>query len=160
MRWPLLAVSLLLALPLVAQPAAGKAEGSMTVDGVKTPLVYAYAVDRQPNELTHAKSDTKIILTDKPLPDGTDLTKVDYWFPDGIAGVVVCIDHDQGVSHVVVQHAKGTIDAGYFTGVPQYAFKRKRSERGTISGIVSTPRPVASVSATYQYDVSFEAPVQ
>ena len=160
MRWPLLAVSMLLALPLSAADPAGSAVGSLTVDGVKTPLVYAYAIDRQTNELTHSKSDTKIILTDKPLPDGTDLAKVDYWFPDGLAGVVVCVDKEQHVSHVVIQHAKGTIDAGYFTGVPQYTFKRKRSERGTISGVVSTSRPVASVSATYEYEVTFDAPVQ
>src|SRR3954470_2494958 len=160
MRWPILAVSLLLVLPLVAQPAVGKADGSMTVDGVKTPLVYAYVIDRQPNELTHTKSDTKIILTDKPLPDGTDLAKVDYWFPEGLARVVVCLDKDQGVSHVVIQHAKGTIDTGYFTGVPQYTFKRRKSDRGSISGVVTTPKPVASMSATYEYEVAFEAPVK
>jgi hypothetical protein len=158
MRWLTLGVSLLLAMPFAAQ--AGKAVGSLTVDGVKTDLAYAYAIDRQPNELTHAKSDTKIILTDKPLPNGTDLGKVDYWFPDGVMGVVICVDKDQQVSHVVVQHAKGTIDTGYFTGVPQYTFKRKRSDRGMISGVVATPKPVASVSATYQYDVTFDAPVQ
>ena len=160
MRWHVLVVSLLLALPLAAAEPAGKAEGSLTVDGVKTPLVYAYVIDRQPNELTHTKSDTKIILTDKPLPDGTDLAKVDYWFPEGLAGVVVCIDRDQQVSHVVIQHAKGTIDTGYFTGVPQYTFKRRRSDRGSMSGVVTTPKPVASMSATYEYDVASDAPVK
>jgi hypothetical protein len=160
MRWAHAAASLVIALPLAAADPAGKAEGMLTVNGVKTPLVYAYVIDRQTNELTHTKSDTKIILTDKPLPDGTDLSKVDYWFPDGLLGVVVCIDKEQLVSHVVVQHSGGTIDAGYFTNVPQYAFKRKRSDRGVMSGTVSTPHPVASLSATYEYEVHFEAPVQ
>jgi hypothetical protein len=159
MRRLLLVAAVSVALPLAAQQ-PGTAQGSLTVDGTKTDLLYAYAVDHQPNELTHAKSDTKIILTDKPLPDGTDLQKVDYWFPDGILGVVVCIDRARQVSHVVVQHARGTIDAGYFTEMPSYAFKPKRSDRGTIAGSVSTPKPVAGVSATYQFDVAFLADVK
>src|SRR6185436_5650932 len=107
----------------------GRANGSVTIDGKPIVLQYAYAIDHQKNQLTNKANETKIVLTDKPLPDGTKLDEVDYMFPEGIYGIVVCLTPADAVSHVVVQHPTGTYDAGYFEGVQDYRFKRARGER-------------------------------
>jgi len=145
----------LLPLPLLAID-AGRAEGRLTVNGTPIDLVYAYAIGGQKNDISNRRDDVRIILTDKPLPDGTDLSKVDYVFPDGILGIVVCIDINKQVSHVIVQHAAGTYDAGYFEGMPDYRFRPHRSDGGMFAGNVSS-RSVATSTMTFSYDVDFNA---
>jgi len=138
----------------------GRAIGTVTIDGKPIVLQYAFAIDHQKNQLTNKTSDTKIILTDKPLPDGTKLEDIDYNFPDGIYGVVVCLTAPtDGISHVVVQHPGGTFDAGYFEGVPDYRFKRARGERGTISGTLSSKKVTTNTMAFY-FDAEFAAQMQ
>ena len=149
------AICLLLPLPLLAVD-PGRAEGRLTVNGAPINLAYAYAVDRQMNDLTKTKDDTRIILTDKPLPEGTDLNTVDYTFPDGILGVVVCVDKNRQVSHVVVQHPTGTFDAGYFEGVQDYRYRPHRSDNGMLAGNVSA-RNVTTATMTFSYDAEFNA---
>jgi hypothetical protein len=137
----------------------GRAAGSVTIDGKPIVLQYAYAIDHQKNQLTNKSNETKIILTDKPLPDGTKLDDVDYTFPDGVYGVVVCVTPTDSVSHVVVQHPTGTFDAGYFEGVQDYRFKRTRSERGTIEGTLSSKK-ITTNTMSFFYDAEFAAQVQ
>ena len=67
----------------------GRAIGSVTIDGKPIVLQYAYAIDHQKNKLSNKANETKVILTDKPLPDGTKLDDVEYTFPDGVFGIVV-----------------------------------------------------------------------
>src|ERR1044071_6710453 len=92
----LIAVSFLIVGSLVAAD-LGRAVGSVTIDGKPIVLQYAYAIDHQKNQLSNKNSDTKVILTDKPLPDGTKLDDVDYNFPDGIYGLVVCMTPQGGI---------------------------------------------------------------
>ncbi len=138
----------------------GRAVGSVTIDGKPIVLQYAYAVDHQKNQLTNKNSDTRIILTDKPLPNGTKLEDVDYNFPDGILGVVVCVSSPSDtVSHVIVQHPTGTYDGGYFEGVPDYKFKRVRGERGTISGTIQSKK-ITTNTMSFFFDAEFAANIQ
>lgn len=137
----------------------GRAVGSVTIDGKPIVLQYAYAIDHQKNQLSNKNNDTKVILTDKPLPDGTKLDEVDYNFPDGIYGVVVCMTPQDGVSHVVVQHPTGTFDAGYFEGVQDYRFKRVKGDRGTIGGTLSSKKVTTNTMAFF-FDAEFAANVQ
>jgi hypothetical protein len=137
----------------------GRAEGSLIIDGKPVLLQYAYAIDHQKNQLTNKNNETKIILTDRPLPNGTKLDDVDYNFPDGVFGVVVCLTPKDDVSHVVVQHAKGTYDAGYFEGVQDYRFKRLKGDKGTISGSVSSKR-ITTNTMTFSFDVELNAKVE
>jgi hypothetical protein len=137
----------------------GRAIGSVTIDGKPIVLQYAYAIDHQKNQLSNKTTDTKIILTDKPLPDGTKLDDVDYTFPDGVFGIVVCILPTDGVSHVVVQHPTGTFDAGYFEGVQDYRFKRVRGDRGTIGGTLSSKK-ITTNTMSFYFDAEFAAQVQ
>lgn len=137
----------------------GKAQGTVTVDGDHFDLAYAYAVNHQKNEVTNRRDDTRIVLTNKPLPDGAKLEDIDYSFPDGTLGLVVCVSHDDKVSHIVLQHAKGMYDGGYFEGDPNYGFKRTKAENGTISGSVSAHK-VKTNTMTFSFDVDFDANVK
>jgi hypothetical protein len=138
----------------------GRAIGSVTIDGKPIVLQYAYAIDHQKNQLSNKTTDTKIILTDKPLPDGTKLDDVDYTFPDGVFGIVVCLLPTDGVSHVVVQHPTGTYDAGYFEGVQDYRFKRIRGgDRGTVGGTLSSKK-ITTNTMSFYFDAEFAAQLQ
>ena len=137
----------------------GRATGSVTIDGKPIVLQYAYAIDHQKNQISNKNNDTKIVLTDKPLPDGTKLDDVDYNFPDGIYGIVVCVTPADAVSHVVVQHPTGTFDAGYFEGVQDYRYKRVRGDRGTINGTL-TSKKITTNTMSFFFDADFAANVQ
>ena len=140
----------LLVIVLVALPASaidlGRAEGNLTIDGTKIPLSYAYAVGRQ----------TRIILTDKPLPDGAKLTALDGDLPGDLNGVIICVDKLGRVEHVAVQHPKGTYDGGYFEGVQDYDFKQRKGDAGMLIGSVSSLR-VKTNTMTFSYDATFVA---
>ena len=137
----------------------GKAQGTVTVDGARVDLTYAYAINHQKNEITNRKDDTRVVLTDKPLPDGIDLGDIDNTFPDGTLGVIFCLTHEDKVSHILVQHAKGMYDAGYFDGDDHYTFKRLKTERGSIAGNVSS-RKVKTATMAFTFDAEFNAPVK
>ncbi|MBV9070426.1 MAG: hypothetical protein JO093_18070 [Acidobacteria bacterium] len=150
----------LLVVFLVALPAfavdLGRAEGSLIIDGAKIPLNYAYAVAKQKNELSGRNDMMRIILTEKPLPDGAKLTEMENNLPGDLNGVIICIDKLGRVGHVAVQHPKGTYDGGYFEGVPDYEFKQRRGESGTYSGTVSSLR-IKTNTMTFSYDATFVA---
>jgi len=158
MRGVVLAGLLCLAVPAFAVD-PGRASGTVTIDGKPMTIGYAYAVGRQQNEANHRKDDVRIVLTDKPLPDGTKLDEIDYAFPDGVFGMVVCVDHDQQTSHLVLQHETGMYDAGYFTDPRDFQYKGRRSG-DVLNGHVSSARPVKTNTMTFTYDVEFAANVK
>jgi hypothetical protein len=145
---------------LVVLPAAavdlGRAEGTLTIDSNKITLNYAYAVAKQKNQLTDRNEMTRIILTDKPLPDGVKLTDLDSSLPGDLNGVIVCVDKQGRVGHVAVQHPAGSYDGGYFEGVPDYEYKPRKGDSGTLSGFVSSLR-VKTNTMTFSYDANFLA---
>jgi len=150
----------LLVIFLVVFPASaldlGRAEGTLTIDGTKIPLNYAYAVARQKNQLNDRNEMTRIILTDRPLPDGAKLAAIEDNLPGDLNGVIICIDKLGRVGHVAVQHPKGTFDGGYFEGVADYDFKLRKSEPGTYNGTVSSVR-IKTNTMTFSYDATFAA---
>jgi hypothetical protein len=123
----------LLVVILAALPASavdlGRADGNLTIDGTKIPLSYAYAVAKQKNELTGRNELTRIILTDKPLPDGAKLSALDADLPGDLNGVIICVDKLGRVAHVAVQHPQGTYDGGYFEGVRTTTSSSARATR-------------------------------
>jgi len=150
-----LVIVFLLALPAVALE-LGRAEGSLTIDGTKIPLNYAYAINRQKNQLNDRNEMTRIILTDKALPDGAKLSDMDDSLPGDLNGVIIAVDKTGRVGHVAVQHPAGNYDGGYFEGVADYEFKPKKGDSGTFGGTVSSLR-VKTNTMTFSYDVSFLA---
>jgi len=145
----------LMALPAVALD-LGRAEGILTIDGTKITLNYAYAIARQKNELTSRNELTRIILTDKALPDGAKLADMDDNLPGDTNGVIIAVDKAGRVAHVAVQHPAGSYDGGYFEGIPDYEFKPKKGDSGTFGGTVSSLR-VKTNTMTFSYDATFLA---
>lgn len=137
----------------------GKAEGTLTVDNKKIGLGYAYAVGHQRNQLSRRKDDIRIILTDKALPDDVKLEELDYDFPEGYLGVVICVTHENRVAHIVVQHPGGTYDADYFENDQNYRFKAVKGENGTVSGNLSSNKMTTN-TMTFFFNVNFSAAVK
>ena len=158
MRGLVLAGLLSLAVPAFALD-PGRAAGTVTIDGKPITIGYAYALGHQQNEANHRKDDIRVVLTDKPLPDGTKLDEIDYAFPDGVFGMVFCVDHDQQTSHLVLQHETGMYDAGYFTEPREFQYKGRRSG-DVLNGRFSSARPVKTNTMTFSYDVEFAANVK
>jgi hypothetical protein len=150
----------LIAVFLVALPALavdpGRAEGMLVIDGVKFPLNYAYAVAKQKNQLTDRNEMTRIILTDKELPAEAKLGELDDSLPGDLNGIIICVDKQGRVGHVAVQHPHGNYDGGYFEGIPDYEYKPRKSESGTIGGFVTSLR-VKTNTMTFSYDANFLA---
>ena len=92
----------------------GRAEGTLVIDGTRFDMAYAYVVGHHKNQLTNRNDNTLIILTDKPLADDANLHDFEASLPDGVNGVMVCLDKDSHVTHVAVQHPTGMFDAGFF----------------------------------------------
>ena len=133
----------------------GHAEGRLIIDSTRIDLGYAYAIRHHKNQLTNKTDNTLIILTDKPLPDDANLHDFEASLPDGVNGVMVCIDRDSRVTHVAVQHPSGMFDAGFFEGIENYDYKPNKGEQG-LAGTVSS-RKVKTNTMTFSYDVSFAA---
>jgi len=152
-----LAVSLLSGAAYAVDP--GKAQGAVIVDGTRIDLTYAYAVNHQKNEVTNRRDDTRVILTNKPLPNEVKLDDIDYSFPDDTLGMVVCLTHEDKVSHILVQHLKGMYDAGYFESDPSYTFKPLKTDQGSVAGNVSS-RKVRTTTMSFSFDVDFNAAVK
>ena len=133
----------------------GRAEGTLVIDNNKIDLGYAYPVRKHKNQLTNRNDNTLIILTDKPLPDGANLHDFEASLPDGVNGVMVCLDRDSRITHVAVQHPTGMYDGGFFEGVENYDYKPKKVEQG-MSGTLSSRR-IKTNTMTFSYDVSFAA---
>lgn len=144
------------ALALAVEP--GQAAGTLTVGNEKIALNYSYAIDRQRNEFNNRRDDIRIIATDKPLPEGTDLANIESAFPDGVFGVVACIDNKRSVSHVLMQFSTGMFDAGYFGPGDEYAFSGK-IENGHLAGHLSSKTiPTSTTNVLFEVDVN--APIK
>jgi hypothetical protein len=133
----------------------GKAEGTLVIDASKFDLAYAYAIRHHKNQLTNRADNTLIILSDKPLPDDANLHDFEASLPDGVNGVMVCIDKDSRITHVAVQHPSGMFDAGFFEGIDNYDYRPRKVDQG-LSGTLSSRR-VKTNTMTFSYDVSFAA---
>lgn len=133
----------------------GKAEGTLIIDNAKFDLGYAYAIRHHKNQLTNRADNTLIILSDKPLPDDANLHDFEASLPDGVNGVMVCIDKDSRITHVAVQHPSGMFDAGFFEGIDNYDYRPRKADQG-LSGTLSSRR-VKTNTMTFSYDVSFAA---
>jgi hypothetical protein len=133
----------------------GRASGTLIIDGTKFDLGYAYAISRHKNQLTNRSDNTLVILTDKPLAEPANLHDFEATLPDGVNGVMFCLDRDKRITHVAVQHPSGMFDAGFFEGIESYEFKPRKSDQG-FNGTASSRR-VKTNTMTFSYDVTFSA---
>ena len=133
----------------------GQAEGTLTVGGQKITLAFAYAIGHQKNEFNNRKDDIRIIVTDKALPDSTDFANIENSFPEGVNGLVVCIDNKHAVSHVLTQFPSGMYDAGYFGPGDQYAFSGKVENRRVEA--LLTSKSITTSTTKFAFEVSVNA---
>lgn len=136
----------------------GQAAGTLTVGGEKIQLAYSYAIDRQKNEFTNRRDDIRTIATNQPLPNGTDLANIENAFPDGVYGVVVCINNKREVSHVLVQFSTGMYDAGYFGPGEDYTFSGK-PQNSHVQGRL-TSKTITTSTTKLSFDVEVNAPIK
>ncbi len=136
----------------------GRAEGTLVIDGTKFDLAYAYVIGHHKNQITNRSDNTLIILTDKPLADDANLHDFEASLPDGVNGVMICLDREKRVTHVAVQHPTGMFDGGFFEGIENYDFKPRKSDQG-LTGTVSSRR-IKTNTMTFSYDVTFSATVR
>lgn len=148
---------ILFALPAGAVDVS-RAEGALVTDGVQITLSHAYIQKNSHNDLTNRNDTTKIILTDKPLPEGTRLRDVDYNFPLDVLGLVVVVDRQMQPMHLVVQHPKGVYDGGWLDNERDVTV-RARQAGSTFDGKVSC-RHAEKASVKFSFDVSFAAVAQ
>lgn len=134
----------------------GRAEGTLVIDNTKFEMGYAYAIRHHKNQLTNRTDNTLIILSDKPLPDGANLHDFEATLPDGVNGVMVCLDRDSKITHVAIQHPTGMYDGGFFEGVENYEFRPRKSEEQAVAGTL-TSRRIKTNTMTFSYDVNFAA---
>ena|SRR5437016_3696058 len=134
------------------------APGALVIDGTKFELGYAYAIGHHKNQNTNRSDNTLIILTDKPLADDANLHDFEASLPDGVNGVMVCLDGDKRVTHVAVQHPTGMYDGGFFEGIENYDFKPRKSD-DALTGTL-TSRRIKTNTMMFSYDVSFAAAVR
>ncbi len=160
MRKPfwLLILVLFVAVPVLAALEPGQAQGTLTVGSDKIPLAYAYAIGHQKNEFSNRRDDIRVVITNKPLDASVDLANIDYSFPDGVYGVVVCLDRGRAPSHVAMQHAAGMYDAGYFGPGDDYTFKGI-ADGDHVEGTF-TSKTMATSTTKFSFDVAVNAKIK
>ena len=136
----------------------GQAQGTITVGVDKIPLAFAYAIGHQKNEFSNRKDDVRVVITNKPLDSTVDLANIDYSFPDGVYGVVVCLDRSHVPSHIAIQHQTGMYDAGYFGPGDDYVFTGV-VDRDHVEGTF-TSKTITTSTTKFNFDVAVNAAVK
>lgn len=157
MRTAILLVALLAALPAMAIE-QGQAEGTLTVNANTVNLAYSYAVGNQHNDATGRTDDIKLVLSDKPLPAGTEMAGIEYAFPAGILGVVVIFESNRQAVRVFIEHGGGTFESSDFkSGV--YKLRPRITRDGEIDGRIES-KPITAATMFLQFGANFRAAIK
>lgn len=146
------------AIPVFAALEPGQAQGTLIVGDDKIPLSYAYAIGHQKNEFSSRRDDVRVVITNKPLDPGVNLETIDYSFPEGVYGIVVCIDRGHVPSHIAVQHPTGMYDGGFFGPGEDYTFKGT-ADREHVEGTFSS-KTITTSTTKFTFDVAVNAPIR
>jgi len=143
-----------------ARAADGKAEGTITVNGRTTTLVYAYAW-AEPGFFDEKKEDVRVVLSDVPLP------------PKALEDVFERIHMaDAGKLHAfeITLDAEGKpistsfCDNGFKGPSPsglssEDVFTKKTFDGKTVEGSYKSAKPHEFFGSTYSFDVAFRADI-
>jgi hypothetical protein len=142
-----------------AKSSAGKASGTLKINGRGIPLNYSYAM-AQPNTFDAAKNDTAVLLMEKPLPEGAlsgigdlmDATRKQHgwaFFKINSLGkpIYEVIDHPA---------TKGQIQMSGFTHAN---FVPRRMGKDWVEGTFATSNPKEFMTYKYEIKVEFSAPL-
>jgi hypothetical protein len=148
---------------LPPEPAStGTASGSFSVDGKKIELHYAYAM-AQANPFDEKKTDTAILLTDKPLPEAAfagvkDLEAAGRLEPHN--SVLFVLDESGQAMREVVHHdALGDMSL-QMSGMTHANITIRSRAGGQIEGSAQTKGPEDFLKHKYEVKAQFEAPVR
>jgi hypothetical protein len=151
------------AVGLPPEPASpGTASGSFSVDGKKIELHYAYAM-AQVNPFDEKKTDTAILLTDKPLPEAAfagvkDLEAAGRLEPHN--SVLFVLDESGQATREVVHHdALGDMSL-QMSGMTHAAITITSRAEDRIEGSAQTKGPEDFLKHKYEVKAQFQAPIR
>ena len=146
-----------------AQPAAGTASGTLTINGKGIPLKYAYIM-AQPNTFDAAKNDIAVLLTEKPLAEET---------LNGIADLREATRSQQGWAYFKINSAgkpiyevidhpatrEGKYGQIQMSGFTHASFLPKKMGKDRVEGSFATSKPEDFMTYKYEINVEFSAPL-
>lgn len=146
-----------------AKSSAGKASGTLTINGKGIPLNYSYAM-AQPNTFDAAKNDTTVLLTEKPLPEGAlsgigdlmDATRKQHgwaYFKINSVGkpIYEVIDHPAT--------KEGQYSQIQMSGFTHASFVPRRMGKDWVEGSFATSKPEDFMTYKYEIKAEFSAPL-
>jgi hypothetical protein len=146
------------ALGSVALAAEGKAEGQLIVDGKPVKIAYAYA-SAQPGFFDNKTEDTRVLLTDVPLPDKAledDFTRINLAKQGKLHCLEVTINAKQQPISVTIRHPAFKVPQS--GGSTEDGFEAKVFDGKVIEGRVFRKSPGKSFEDLgYTYEVTFSA---
>jgi len=145
---------------ILAQAAGreGTVAGTLTLDGVSTPLQHVYA-SVEPGFFDKSTEDVHILFSDVPLADDTrdDRFAMIHLARDGKAHILEVVVDQSG------QPIGGSIFAKNFDGMVSvtgmHHLTRTRWERGLVEGRLHMDAPHPFMGVAFQYDATFAAPI-
>ncbi len=146
--------------PATAQSFAGKASGTLTIDGKSIALKYAYAM-LQPNTFDKDKTDIAVLLTGRPLNEGTvkDAEKLDDAVGQEHGWAFFKIDDAGRPIHEVIDHPAAGGSRLIMSGFTQAGFVQKKREKDRLEGSFATGKIEDFLNHTYEIKVEFSAPL-
>ena len=144
------------------EPASGTASGTFAIDGKAVTLRYAYAM-MQPNTFDEKKSDTVILLTDKPIPEGAfeklkDLEDVDRGQKRN--SVLFKLDESGNAIREVIHHESLGDASLQMSGMTHADLKASVRTKDRVEGSAQTKGEEEFLHHKYQVNARFSAPIR
>jgi len=143
-----------------SQSVAGKASGTLTIDGKGIALKYAYAM-AQPNTFDKDKTDIAVLLTERPLNEGAikDAEQLDNAAGKEHGWAFFKIDDAGRPIHEVIDHPMAGGSRLMMSGFTQAGFVAKKKEKDRLEGSFATRKVEDFLNHTYEIKVEFSAPL-
>lgn len=141
-------------------PPAGKASGSITIDGKSMPVAHAYAW-AQPNTFDKQKTDVVVLITEKPVP-AEAFAGVDGLLAVGrrIQGFVLyAIGEDGSLTREVIDHPALAGEWIQMSGATRSSFTKKSLSTTRVEGAFQTDGVEKVLGHTYQSTIEVTADV-
>lgn len=140
-------------------PAPGTAKGTFSIDGKSVEVHYAYALS-QPNTFDEKKSDTAILLTEKPLSEkelegASDLEKAGRGTRRN--SVLFVLDEGGRPIREVVHHDALGDDSLQMSGMTHSDFQSEYQGKDRIQGTIRTKGSEEFLKHKYATDLRFNA---
>ncbi len=145
---------------VAAQSVAGKASGTLTIDGKSIALKYAYAM-LQPNTFDKDKTDIAVLLTERPLNEGAvkDAEELDDAVGKEHGWAFFKIDDAGRPIHEVIDHPSAGGGRLMMSGFTQAGFVQKKRLKDRLEGSFATRKVEDFLNHTYEIKVEFSAPL-